>query len=117
MLTVVVVLDHEEGHTLPTLRIARKLKANGHRVVYVGLPDAGRLVADEAFDFVEIMSDRFPPGWVGDFRRLSRSNGSVVLSMMRDRYLEPIARGGALDALMDRLKPDVVITNALCSIE
>jgi zeaxanthin glucosyltransferase len=64
MATIAFVLDHEEGHLIPTFKLARQLAARGHAVRYLGLLDSGDFVRRQGFDFVPILERALPAGTV-----------------------------------------------------
>ena len=46
----------EPGHILPTLQVARRLQARGHRVSYVSLPSLAAFFTGSGFEFIPIMA-------------------------------------------------------------
>src|SRR5215210_6708005 len=69
MARIAFVLDHEEGHLLPTFKLARQLRERGHTVTYLGLADSGPLVRRQDFELVPILSGVFPEGSVRRLRQ------------------------------------------------
>lgn len=62
--TIVFAPYPETGHLNPTFQIARKLKARGHRVCYLGVPDFEEPVLRQGFEFVPILAELFPKGFI-----------------------------------------------------
>jgi UDP:flavonoid glycosyltransferase YjiC (YdhE family) len=70
MATIAFLIEHEEGHLNPTFRLARRLAAREHRVVYLGLADGGDFVRAQGFEFFPILEDVFPRGTLHTLREL-----------------------------------------------
>jgi zeaxanthin glucosyltransferase len=95
----------EHGHVIPTLQLARELRAAGHRVVYVGLEDTRALVRD--FGFVACCGDDLPLGTIA----AARARAGVApraLSRTLEQAWRPVAaaslllgRGAAAIAALD----------------
>jgi len=103
------------GHHTGTFRLARALRARGHRVLYLGAPDAEELIARCGFEFVTFASDILPPGYRKT--RAQQSFGKGILARLRQRisdetlfskYLERIETG-ELDECLAACNPDVVL--------
>jgi zeaxanthin glucosyltransferase len=125
MATIAFVLDHEEGHLLPTFKLARQLRERGHSVVYLGLADSGELVRRQGFDLVPILSRIFPEGSVPKLRRdLEGALGPAGLNSQEvvsdeevyGHYLGALARGEEIDGVVAEVRPDLFILNSLLGL-
>jgi zeaxanthin glucosyltransferase len=136
MATIAFMLDHEEGHLLPTFKLARQLRARGHNIYYLGLADGGDFVRRQGFDFIPVLEHVFPKGTMRtlrDFWWTASANGNgdngtngngkpeakewyqqdgdegeIVLY---ERYLGALVRGESLDGVIRTLQPDLLILN------
>ncbi len=95
MPTIVFFMDGEAGHFLPAFRLAKDLRARGHRVVFAGLASAGPLVREQGFDLVPIFADL------------------PVTADLDGRGFGLVISGQAFDGLMSGLKPDVIVALSL----
>lgn len=62
MSTIAVCMMFELGHILPTLRLAQGLRAAGHRVVYMTLPDYQAALEAQGFETRALLATQFPAG-------------------------------------------------------
>jgi UDP:flavonoid glycosyltransferase YjiC (YdhE family) len=131
MARIAFVLDHEEGHLLPTFKLARQLLERGHSVIYLGLTDSGDLVRRQGFELVPILSQVFPEGSVprlkqdlagifgapgtdgaaGDGQRPTAGEEEVY-----GRYLGALAKGEGLDGPVAEARPDLFILNSFLGL-
>jgi zeaxanthin glucosyltransferase len=121
MATIAFVLDHEEGHLLPTFKLARRLRERGHCVVYLGLADSGELVRRQGFELVPILSRIFPEGSVPKLRRdlegaLGRADTQDKDEEVYGHYLGALARGEEVDGVVAEVRPDLFILNSLLGL-
>jgi zeaxanthin glucosyltransferase len=74
------------GHLNPTAALAGELSARGHRVTFLHMPDAERLVAERGFPFRAVGERSHPPGTLGEvLRRMGTVNGPFGLGgIIRD---------------------------------
>jgi UDP:flavonoid glycosyltransferase YjiC (YdhE family) len=74
------------GHFNPLLALGEELAARGHRITFVGQPDAAKLVRGEGTGFAAVGETSHPPGSL-DARigRMARLNGAFGMrGMIRD---------------------------------
>jgi len=121
MARIAFVLDHEEGHLLPTFKLARQLRARGHTVTYLGLTDSGPFVRRQGFDFAPILARVFPEGTVGQLRRELEGFAGPGAQDPKDeevygKYLGALARGEGLDGPVGEIKPDLFILNSFLGL-
>jgi zeaxanthin glucosyltransferase len=124
MATLVFVLENEEGHLLPTFKLAKRLAAHGHRIHYLGLEDAAELVRSQGFELTPILGNVFPGG---SMRGASKSPGgaqtttaaairNLRVSEVYDRYLGSLASDRGLGALIRGLQPDLFLVNSVYAL-
>jgi MGT family glycosyltransferase len=102
MAIVAVLFDHEEGHFFTSFKLAKQLAGRGHEICYLGLASAAPLVRQQGFDLIPVYEQL-----LGGSERIAHSQ--VTSSM----WFGQLIRGEALDAVMARLKPDLVIMLSL----
>jgi zeaxanthin glucosyltransferase len=61
-LNIVLAMHCEEGHSNSSFGLAKRLRDRGHRVIYLGLMDASKLVLAQGFEFVPFAEDILPEG-------------------------------------------------------
>lgn len=93
--TIAVPFDIEEGHTLPQFGLLKFLRARGHRVCCLGMPEIEGLVRRQGFEFIPLVA---PKG----------AQHSTRIWMGSDICLGPLLRG-VLDDAMSWLQPNVVM--------
>lgn len=134
MATIAFMLDHEEGHLLPTFKLARQLRARGHTIYYLGLADGGDFVRRQGFDFIPVLEHVFPKGtmrtlrdfwWTAsangnngadgngkpEAREWYQQDGDEGEIVLYERYLGALVRGESLDGVIRTLQPDLLILN------
>lgn len=122
MARIVFLIEHEEGHLNPTFRLARRLAAQGHEIVYLGLADGGDSVRAQGFEFVPILEDLVPRGSVQTLREAMRVHGKVesgqsgylsaLLQVGSDSIYSRTWQGllfGGVDEVVRSLRPDLFI--------
>jgi zeaxanthin glucosyltransferase len=68
------------GHLNPMTALARKLKARGHEVVFIGFPDIAPVVRAAGLDFVPCGEKEFPEGSIGKlYGQVSTLSGLEVI--------------------------------------
>lgn len=122
MANIALVLDHEEGHLLPTFKLAARLAARGHAVRYLGLADAEDFVRRQGFEFSRILEDVFPPGSAKTLRGRTRGidpeeetgpiQGVLGTGEISDDYLVSLIRGEDLGQAVADMRPDLFLVNS-----
>ena len=102
MATVAVLLDLEEGHSLPNFGLLRLLKTRGHRVCCLGLREVEEMVRRQGFEFIPVLEEILPQGSV---------SGRDWIEV-RSLYFGPLVRGKVLDSIVESLRPDVLILHS-----
>src|SRR5215213_6027503 len=103
MATLAFLLDDQEGHLLPTFKLARRLAERGHRVHYLGIPDGGDVVRRHGFPFTPILDGVFPPGSTHRPQDEPGADGLDAAVRRYERYLGPMARGEEVDGAIRAL--------------
>ena len=120
MARIAFVLDHEEGHLLPTFKLARQLRERGHTVIYLGLTDSGPLVRRQDFQLVPILGTVFPEGSVPRLRRelfnVGLNGNEPDDEEVYGKYLGALAKGEGLDGPVAEVKPDLFILNSFLGL-
>jgi MGT family glycosyltransferase len=121
MANIVFLLEHEEGHLLPTFQLAKRLAARGHQVSYVGLADAAELVQRQGYPFSPIMENVFPKGSTRTLRdqieaaEAGEAGREVGYSdaAATDLFVGSLVRGEDLAAAVQTRQPDVLLVSSL----
>lgn len=121
MAKLLFILDHEEGHLLSTMKLARQLAARGHSVHYLGLAEGADLVRRHGFEFTPILEDVLPKGTAvamqDEMAQLMRSEAWASASTQgRElelnpslRYLHHLVQGEDFDGKLRSLQPDLLL--------
>jgi MGT family glycosyltransferase len=116
------LLEHEEGHLLPTFQLAKRLAARGHNVSYIGLADAADLIERKGFPFAPILEDLFPKGSTRTLRNRieaaeTENGGSPVGYMasnhLADTYVGSLVRSEDLQTAVHTLRPDLFLAGSM----
>jgi len=106
--TIAALLDLEEGHFLTSFRLAKDLRARGHEVHYLGPASAAPLVREQGFELTPIFEELLSG--------IGRSSEALSLETHAD-WFGQLVRGEALDGVMRRLEPDLVLMLSLFCAE
>ena len=115
--TIVFAMLADTGHYTGTFRLARRLRAQGFRIVYVGMADFADLVRAQGFEFLPFAEDLVPAGYVTAFAASSRNRPQGLLPRWRQRrtdealfaaYVRRI-EDGSLDQLLRSCRTDLLI--------
>lgn len=111
------VMLPEAGHVNASLKIAKSLKARGHRVCYFGLADFEDYIVGQGLEFLPVMADHFPKGFLSQ-NSFTISTFEVLVSMLGEKL-----GGGNITAfdllksevklLIERVQPQLVVSDAL----
>jgi zeaxanthin glucosyltransferase len=126
MAKLAFLLDQEEGHLLPSFKLARHLIERGHSVRYLGLADSEDLVRQQGLEFSPILERVFPKGTIRKSKEMSWGHTAydpglspsfkekLELQQEVDKYrpiLGPLVRGG-VDGPLKAIRPDLLILNS-----
>jgi len=98
-MNIVVAMHHEEGHCNGSFGLAKCLRDSGHRVIYLGLMDARKLVIEQGFEFVPFAEEILPEGAL---------TGSVGNERLFARFVRTFT-DGHLDQRLLSSKPDLLL--------
>lgn len=120
MSTIAFVLDHQEGHLIPTFPLARRLVERGHRVVYMTLADGGDFVRQNGFESALILERLYPRGTV---QTLREGPGHSKLLDMHDlaakdnddqhEYVQNLVEDPGLAEAVRDLRPDLLLVSSI----
>jgi zeaxanthin glucosyltransferase len=97
--TLAIFSDFEEGHLFPSFKLAKDLRARGHRVLYLAPASAEPAVRRQGFELVPVFEQLLDG--------IERS--SQVRKNQASEGFGQLVRGEALDGVMGRLRPDLVL--------
>jgi zeaxanthin glucosyltransferase len=119
MATIAILIDFYEGHIFPTFRLARALRAGGHRVCYLGIADTAESVRTQGFEFIEIFSDTMPAGSARRLRALAgRDIGNYkLMQAAQESYFDSLVSGKLFEELIADLRPDVMLVLSFFTVE
>lgn len=63
MATIAIAMLPEEGHLIPSFKIAKVLQSQGHTLTYLGIADFEPLVRRQGLAFTPYLEDAFPKGF------------------------------------------------------
>ena len=111
MANIAVLVDVEQGHIFSTLSLARKLKARGHRVYYLGVADVEELIRKQGMEFRPFLQDLMPRGSAARLRRefVERHGTTRRFDEKQFFYFTPLLQGKMLDSIVQEIKPAVVL--------
>lgn len=104
----------ETGHYTGTFRLARALRARGHRVIYLGTADFRELVESQGFEFIAFAGDLIPCGNPASSQRRSGRGifGRLRKRLLDERYFARYLRlisNGNLDECLLSCKPNLLL--------
>jgi MGT family glycosyltransferase len=112
MSTIAFWMIHEEGHILPTFRLASSLQARGHRICYFTIPDLEDLVTRNGFEHVSIFEEMYPRGELTREQRFSAAEVAARERDMVDLYHHYFMDGVA-DQRLHQVSPDLLLCDML----
>ncbi|MBN1471946.1 MAG: hypothetical protein JW925_09200 [Syntrophaceae bacterium] len=125
-LTIVFAMlsyEGDAGHYNGSFKLARSLRASGHRIFYIGLADSAQLVKDQGFEFISFAEDLLPLGYEKKNAVSQSTPGNRVIRKWRKRcnderlfkeYLRRIV-DGRLDERLLSCNPDLLICDIFLS--
>src|SRR5688572_19032129 len=101
----------ETGHLNPTFKLARSLRARGHRVVYTAIPDLAAHIEAQGFETLSWFPELSPRG-------LATTNAARGLVARRraitqrfEALTEQVAAGAGAAGKLAESKPDLVLAD------
>lgn len=121
MARILFLSDFEQGHLFPTFGLASSLESRGHEVTYAGIADIEPYVARQGFGFRRIFEETYPEGSSTRLRheaqqRAASGGADDAPARVFTDHLEPLIEG-SVDALMEELRPDLVVSSLFLSLE
>lgn len=120
MASILFVVFNEPGHIYPTLRLARELRARGHRVSYAGLappvgsPSFADELASHGFAFAPISS--WFGGAVSELRQYGKANDRDVVLEWRRALDAFVPAALEIGRQPDRSGPDICLIDSILSV-
>src|SRR5262245_25416254 len=105
MAKITFYMSRQEGHLLPTFKLARALKARGHSVEYLCVADVGGFIEARGLDFVPVLEDVCPKGTSAHLAHLSLAEQGRHTELVTRRIFRAIA-DGALEPVLEERRPD-----------
>ena len=111
MANIAFLIDIEQGHIFSTLSLARKLKAQGHRVYYLGLADMEEMILKQGMEFRPFLQDLMPRGSTAKLRAQYLENEQLGRTYDKRHffYLERLLHGQMLDSIVQEISPAVIL--------
>lgn len=107
MARITFLVDIEQGHILSTFSLARKLKARGHEVFYLGVADVEEMICKQGMEFRPLLQDLVPLGSAAkmraDYLKDQQRNEKIFF------YIKPLLQGTMLDNIIAEIKPDLIL--------
>lgn len=107
MARIAFLIDIEHGHILSTFSLARKLKARGHEVYYLGVADMEEMIRKQGMEFRPFLQDLMPLGSAAKLRaeyvKDPQHNEKALF------YIKPLLQGRMLDKIVEEIRPDVML--------
>jgi zeaxanthin glucosyltransferase len=116
MATLVFCIFNFQGELNGSLNLAKKLKMLGHQVYYLGLADSREKVQSHGFEFLTILENWFP---VGFLRQLDFNNVSKLSLLLKritfiktlKHFINSLIQGGnrEIHLTFNEINPDLLI--------
>ncbi|WAS90800.1 glycosyltransferase [Nannocystis punicea] len=111
MARILIHTLREHGHVLPTLKLARALKAAGHHVEYLLTPWWRGFCEAQGVGFRPYLEDIFPAETEAAWARMDQATREADAERRRDARVAWLLAGG-LDAVYRRAAPDLLLADA-----
>jgi zeaxanthin glucosyltransferase len=117
MAKIVFICEMEEGHLLPTFRLAHSLKRKGHEIAFLSVLDNEQLIREQGFSFYHILENIYPRG----HRKMMKQNSYIAgrnadHDSYRKNHTKHIVRG-AYDPFINEIKADLFIMSFYLSFD
>src|SRR5258706_8121639 len=112
--SITFLMVPESGHLNPTFKIARQLKAHGHKVWYAGVADFEDHIRSLGFGFIAILECSFPKG----FTSRPGAGAENVTAFLKDKAAQMnLTFEGLLEgefrALLNPIRTDLLVIHAV----
>lgn len=115
MATIAFYPLHEPGHLIPTLPLARRLAARGHRIVYGTTLDLGTMVVAHGFEHVPVLRDVVPAGYAARVATAPLDELDALNRVMWLREDRELFDGRLLDRFLT-VAPDLLLIDTICPL-
>jgi zeaxanthin glucosyltransferase len=111
MANITILVDTEQGHIFSTLSLARKLKARGHGVYYLGVADVEEMIRKQGMEFRPVLQDLMPLGSAAKLRTqfVEKSGPMEIFDEKQFFYFAPLLHGKMLDGIVQEIEPAVML--------
>jgi len=111
MATVVFMPFHWAASLSSTFALARRLRARGHRVLYLGIPDVAERIQLQGLDFLPIFAQIFPRGALDEQNAQEAQGRSRGLAGFRERVLGTceLLEQGEIERALGTLRADLFL--------
>lgn len=113
MATIVFIPYPETGHINASFKVARSLKERGHRIYYLGLKDFEANVRRQNFEYLTILEDLCPKGFIQQHAVLNNIDNFVAIIQQAERQRKPLNLPRDIGAIMQRVRPDLFVIDLL----
>ncbi|GAA5528859.1 nucleotide disphospho-sugar-binding domain-containing protein [Herpetosiphon gulosus] len=80
MATIVISMFPEEGHLIPSFKLGKSLKVQGHQVYYLALADFEEYIRKQGFEYLPLFAEDFSKGFrAQQTERIANSRGRAFL--------------------------------------
>jgi len=117
MATIVFFPDLAEGHLLPTFGLARSLADRGHDVHYIGLIQKRELVLKFGFSYHVIFEKEYPGEYMKNLKTKLLQETKHNINRIMDHIPLMVKDSTALDVIIDKIKPDILISTVFILLE
>ncbi|MGZ3460531.1 MAG: hypothetical protein ACXU86_18745, partial [Archangium sp.] len=108
------------GHVNPTFHLAKQLRARGHDIRYLSLPDIEEHVKAQGWHFTPLFGDLFPKGLCDTLDAVMASNARLVekrkagdeMGRRMKAYLTEVLFGSGFEAQLRESQADLLLADA-----
>lgn len=110
-LTILFSMQYEAGHIISSFKLAKKLCARGHTVIYMTIEDFRPLIENQGYTVIVFAKDIMPQGYSKLLDTKYHKNGNETVYK---QYLQKIT-DGTLDRCLLSAAPDILICDPFLS--
>jgi zeaxanthin glucosyltransferase len=114
MATVILTPFHWQANMNATFALARRLRRNRHRVLYLVIPDSIPRIEQQGFEALPVFEQVFPPGAISaeEAREARGTYGGMPAFRARIQAMCDLMERGELDRALGDLRPDLFVVPA-----
>lgn len=116
MATFILCIFNFQGELNGSLNLARKLKATGNQVYYLGLADSRKSVQAHGFEFLTILEDWFPVNFFKQFNFSDTKKYDLILKRIfciksLKRFIYDLTQGKnqEIQRTFEEIDPDLIL--------